>query len=326
MRKTLPIAVLLLAALCMGIMASCNTDNQSAGHQGGESTSAVEASSADPQGGESTSAVDAGNVDPQGRESSNALEASGADPLGRGNSSAPEASSADDTAERYAAYSAKCQEYLAAFGAPSIEDPRYPTYFASGLALVRLLDFDGDGADEMLLAYRGSNAEQGVEVWTYRDGAAERLYAGTPSHHETNGGFTHVECLRRTDGAGALISTRHCAGSSPVMWLYELDGVLPDGSFGVVARRAYEQGGSTPGTTYYICPNEGDFYWNPDAWREVSEEEYQECFAAFGEELLHLHLFGTDPDSGIQYDCSPSLEDILKETEETINYLAEYAD
>ena len=63
-----------------------------------------------------------------------------------------------------------------------------------------------------------------------------------------------------------------------------------------------------------------------DAWREVSEEEYQECFAAFGEELLHLHLFGTDPDSGVQYDSSPSLEDILKETEETISYLAEYAD
>lgn len=108
----------------------------------------------------------------------------------------PPAPSADDTQaattttdartdEQKAAdlYLAKCREYIDKYGKATLTHYDYVD-LASGLAVARLMDFDGDGTDELLLAYDTVPAPSGssfdydsnqksaykVEVWAYKGG------------------------------------------------------------------------------------------------------------------------------------------------------------
>lgn len=114
----------------------------------------------------------------------------------------PPAPSADDTQaaatttdartdEQKAAdlYLAKCREYIDKYGKATLTHYDYVD-LASGLAVARLMDFDGDGTDELLLAYDTVPAPSGssfdydsnqksaykVEVWAYKDGKISKVY------------------------------------------------------------------------------------------------------------------------------------------------------
>ena len=57
------------------------------------------------------------------------------------------------------------------------------TYGAQGVAYAKLIDFDGDGQDELLIEYSDEPLENGngataakAEVWAYRDGKIEKVY------------------------------------------------------------------------------------------------------------------------------------------------------
>ena len=145
----------------------------------------------------------------------------------------PPAPSADDTQaaatttdartdEQKAAdlYLAKCREYIDKYGKATLTHYDYVD-LASGLAVARLMDFDGDGTDELLLAYdtvpapSGSSFDYGsdqksaykVEVWAYKDGKISKVYDEPDTVLSADDGSLFVQ-ITTLDGTETCVSTR----------------------------------------------------------------------------------------------------------------------
>lgn len=78
----------------------------------------------------------------------------------------------------------KIHEYQKKYGeGEAVEIDDSSTYGAQGVAFAKLIDFDGDGQDELLIEYsdepifntNGATAAK-AEVWAYRDGKIEKVY------------------------------------------------------------------------------------------------------------------------------------------------------
>ena len=87
----------------------------------------------------------------------------------------------------YTPYLELIDQYLIDYGQPQVLssswfDGRDDTPALGGLCVVRLLDLDGDGTEELILAYVqhlasvGRNISYGFGIWTLRDGAAQELH------------------------------------------------------------------------------------------------------------------------------------------------------
>ena len=145
----------------------------------------------------------------------------------------PPAPSADDaqaattttdarTDEQKAAdlYLAKCREYIDKYGKATLTHYDYVD-LASGLAVARLMDFDGDGTDELLLAYDTVPAPSGssfdydsnqksaykVEVWAYKDGKISKVYDEPHTVLSADDGSLFVQ-ICTLEGTEACVSTR----------------------------------------------------------------------------------------------------------------------
>ncbi|WP_337371071.1 zinc-ribbon domain-containing protein [Parolsenella catena] len=145
----------------------------------------------------------------------------------------PPAPSADDTQaaatttdartdEQKAAdlYLAKCREYIDKYGKATLTHYDYVD-LASGLAVARLMDFDGDGTDELLLAYDTVPAPSGssfdydsnqksaykVEVWAYKDGKISKVYDEPDTVLSADDGSLFVQ-ICTLDGTETCVSTR----------------------------------------------------------------------------------------------------------------------
>lgn len=145
----------------------------------------------------------------------------------------PPAPSADDaqaaatttdarTDEQKAAdlYLAKCREYIDKYGKATLTHYDYVD-LASGLAVARLMDFDGDGTDELLLAYDTVPAPSGssfdydsnqksaykVEVWAYKDGKNSKVYDEPDTVLSADDGSLFVQ-ICTLDGTETCVSTR----------------------------------------------------------------------------------------------------------------------
>lgn len=77
----------------------------------------------------------------------------------------------------------KILEYQKKYGEGEAVEVSQSTYGAQGVAYAKLIDFDGDGQDELLIEYsdeplfntNGATAAK-AEVWAYRDGEIEKVY------------------------------------------------------------------------------------------------------------------------------------------------------
>lgn len=145
----------------------------------------------------------------------------------------PPAPSADDaqaaatttdarTDEQKAAdlYLAKCREYTDKYGKATLTHYDYVD-LTSGLAVAHLMDFDGDGTDELLLAYdtvpapSGSSFDYGsdqksaykVEVWAYKDGKISKVYDEPDTVLSADDGSLFVQ-ITTLDGTETCVSTR----------------------------------------------------------------------------------------------------------------------
>lgn len=183
----------------------------------------------------------------------------------------PPAPSADDTQaaatttdartdEQKAAdlYLAKCREYIDKYGKATLTHYDYVD-LASGLAVARLMDFDGDGTDELLLAYDTVLAPSGssfdydsnqksaykVEVWAYKDGKISKVYDEPDTVRSADDGSLFVQ-ISTLDGTETCVSTRTQDydenTSSDVFRNYAFDGDEFDVALETASRS--EQGGS----------------------------------------------------------------------------------
>lgn len=77
----------------------------------------------------------------------------------------------------------KILEYQKKYGEGEAVEVAQSTYGTQGVAFAKLIDFDGDGQDELLIEYsdeplfnaNGATAAK-AEVWAYRDGKIEKVY------------------------------------------------------------------------------------------------------------------------------------------------------
>lgn len=183
----------------------------------------------------------------------------------------PPAPSADDTQaaatttdartdEQKAAdlYLAKCREYIDKYGKATLTHYDYVD-LASGFAVARLMDFDGDGTDELLLAYDTVPAPSGssfdydsnqksaykVEVWAYKDGKISKVYDEPDTVRSADDGSLFVQ-ISTLDGTETCVSTRTQDSdentSSDVFRNYAFDGDEFDVALETASRS--EQGGS----------------------------------------------------------------------------------
>lgn len=107
----------------------------------------------------------------------------------------------------YAHYYLKCQELINAYGPAGTTDLYDGQMTAmTGLALARLIDFDGDGLNELLVSYNaveiGTDAASAdevypVEVWDYQDGELVHVYEGNAPY--TNGGAYFLDLYEYND-------------------------------------------------------------------------------------------------------------------------------
>ena len=217
--------------------------------------------------------------------------------------------STDDTKERYSAYYKKCQEYTTLYGSPEVaSDGSGPgaAQYGKGLCVVKLLDMDADGKDELILMHSEgpSNALVGaVEVFSYRKGEVVCDYSGSIHSDSTNGWLPFVVLDKLQSGGWALMN-QTCFGSAPVTFTYTLVGYNSDGTFGPIAGRAsgpsadfsFSDSSTWGGRLYTFSEGDGSA-WTPADWQEVSQEEYDAAFDSVvtGETTVNLlYQFGSD--------------------------------
>ena len=244
--------------------------------------------------------------------------------------------STDDTEARYSAYYKKCQEYTTLYGSPEVaSDGSGPgaAQYGKGLCVVKLLDMDADGKDELILMHSEgpSNALVGaVEVFSYRKGEVVCDYSGSIHSDSTNGWLPFVVLDKLQSGGWALMN-QTCFGSAPVTFTYTLVGYNSDGTFGPIAGRASGPSAdfsfsdsSTWGERLYTFSEGDGSAWTPADWQEVSQEEYDAAFDSVvaGETTVNLlYQFGSDGGR----EGAISLVDTIDEARATISKLAEAA-
>ena len=89
------------------------------------------------------------------------------------------------TDEVYTAYAAKLEEYLGAYGQPVLESQNQISTSISGVSLAELVDFDGDGLDELLVSYRAKDSPFRLEIWQYKNGTMSNVYEGSVTSQGT---------------------------------------------------------------------------------------------------------------------------------------------
>lgn len=217
-------------------------------------------------------------------------------------------------------YLAKCREYIDKYGKATLTHYDYVD-LASGLAVARLMDFDGDGTDELLLAYdtvpapSGSSFDYGsdqksaykVEVWAYKDGKISKVYDEPDTVLSADDGSLFVQ-ICTLDGTETCVSTRTQDYDentfSDVFRNYAFDG----GEFDVALETASssEQGGSS--TVFTVDGQEVSLDDELSASKRVQQSD---CFW-----LLASTYFQNSPDvSQTVSDTNATLDELKSRSE-----------
>ncbi|MGN0261599.1 MAG: zinc ribbon domain-containing protein [Eggerthellaceae bacterium] len=196
------------------------------------------------------------------------------------------------------AYLELCREYIGNYGEPSAEN-QHGQVFGTGLCYTKLIDVNGDEADELAIAWMTPGAPQtgGFEIWSHQNGSLVQLFSGNDvSTHGTNGYFPYIEFFERNDGKGYALAVTKCRGSYPEKYAHFLFGFDESGST-LLAQRSETYDNSQPDRvpTYY----EGE-------WKaQIDENEYLNLFGQYLNDQatpdVHVHLYtmdGTDFDNG----------------------------
>lgn len=174
----------------------------------------------------------------------------------------------DEKTLRYKAFADKVNEYEEKYGTGRQVDVDEYFRYTAGLAFIKLVDFKGDGTEELLLAYHNnpetvlenSYAEYVYEIWSYEDGKASLLDQG--GLFGSDGGVTNV-LLNERDGKWYLVT-----GSA--------------GSFGDFTYRGYTDKGFGVVQTIAFDDFGGDGSGFLDG-KEVPMEEINKVMDAWGE-------------------------------------------
>ena len=134
----------------------------------------------------------------------------------------------------YGLYLDKCIEYCDEYGYPDSKVVDGDVSVATGLCVAKLVDFDGDGFEELLVCYNTNSAENDsaaiftddqvlafkVEVWSYKDGAISLVYDEPRTVSHANGGSMWLTVFE-VNGKPALNTLAYDAGTDSSGYYYE---------------------------------------------------------------------------------------------------------
>lgn len=234
----------------------------------------------------------------------------------------------------YAAYYEKCQEYMAltdgtvgeerTHGDP--DDEEDPLYYGDGLILADLIDFNGDGLDELLVSYYDETKvvpdpvtgiedwTDGfqVEVWEYKDNTLASLYTGLATPKDAGVVRVQVSYKDKTPGIYSEVQCRADEPQARMMDIYDF-WYFKDGYYGSDSLKILDQWGDP---SYY--DNEG----------EISKSNFDKRMEGmYGLAEGSTVYFLTDSsweDSWVDY-YKPEegllLDEVFERTRETLNTL-----
>lgn len=146
-------------------------------------------------------------------------------------------------------YAQKCKEYLDTYGQPEIvtwdSGYAYEISYLRGFCFADLLDFNGDGNDELLVAYCASSKDEDgylpsatymIDLWTIRNSELEKLFSN--EGFGTNGGCISL-FLSEYDGKWHIVH-----GSSDGFCYYYVQGYDKNGE---ITLTSIETGDRTTG-------------------------------------------------------------------------------
>lgn len=225
---------------------------------------------------------------------------------------------------RESAYRALCEEYLSMCGDPSMEAGSQG--LAKGLALVRRLDMDGDGGDEIVLGYVYDKYPEkesyipavGIDVWSFREGRLAYDGQAPFSMWGTNGFFPYLQINARPQG-GLVVVTNRCQGSAPITYSHHVFG-YEDGTFAELAARYEEEG--TPDWEYGVRSKGAS---GASEWVPVTQEEYDSYFDRYvGDQVLYAKLYSY-PSIEKPDDEGDTLDVTLQKTREELESIGKAA-
>ena len=189
---------------------------------------------------------------------------------------------------RYQAYAEKIKEEEKKYGSVKIENDSYACM--TGVCFIDLVDFAGNGEEQLLLVHQNSNRECGYEIWSWENGQMVLL--------ETDDLFT-------TDGGVRTVMYRKKEGKT-----YLVTGGMDD--FAEYYFHGYS--GGSFGKAYEIVHGEE---LNGDEWNEfytvngqnVSESTYDDAYTEWLADTTEYNL---------SYDCDQVLQ-LMANVKERLN-------
>lgn len=215
--------------------------------------------------------------------------------------------------ECYAAYRKICEERLGTYGAGKLTTVDGDSFWAGmsyleGLGIVRLIDFDGDGAEELLLIYMEHFSNDydswsgSYEVWTFKNGVAEQailsndLASGQSGQRE----FSYYERDEKVYIIKEVDNSYDVENQEYVTELWALNGNRIEVC-----------------DTFKAIGNSDVHYYHNDV--EVSQTEFEEGPANIWQNKITLTLF---PGMAYRPDTiAEAMMDMLQETDEALALL-----
>lgn len=238
----------------------------------------------------------------------------------------------DEPANAYRIYYDKLKGYIEQYGEPGSEShDEGHTLVATGVSVAKLIDFDNDGNEELLVAYntnRGLSDEEAtsqkgldgykVEVWSVRNGKLEVVYNEPNSLSTSNGGYAWLQIVQ-FKGATTLET-------------YTIDSV-DDGTITESTGYWQLQGGAfkkvVDAQVSYAQDYSGGMHYSIDS-KEVSHDSYLESLEAPIKVLEQFAIFeapGSSPaEDGRTSHTVEGNAELTNETLETLKAKAEGKD
>ena len=265
------------------------------------------------------SVTEGGGDSDDGNGSSNSAGSSnGGNESGEG--SAPGASPVDAES----AYLAKVKEYQAKYGKGAVEPVGTGNEQLAGLALVDLVDLDGDGAEELVLGYYDKSLETSVgsdgfkdhaayqlEIWFHNGRDIEKAYQGTML--STNGGWAFARFFEYDDDRVVLDTARYVTDADGVQSFEGEVLAFEDGKMSPVLTYAAHGVGGMGSTSYEVDGEEVDRTVYEQAVRDLNEDHDSTTYnmmgatADTGASPEGYTIYGPDDVIGITEDCIESL-------------------
>ena len=212
----------------------------------------------------------------------------------------------------FGAYGSICNERLTEYGTGSIGTAQSHSKgkYLSGLSVVRLMDFDADGIEELLLIYMtGFDDTWGwsgcYEIWTYKNGEATQAIA-SEEFSSGQSGQQELEYLEQDGKIRLIRSIDHS---------YEMEHPEFRIEAWALNGSVFEQETVVAWKGDGINGKDGNYYYLNG--EEISKDQYEvECDKLYNPSVDCFTLysdFAYEPD-----EIEKTMEDMLQETDETL--------